>query len=327
MRRVLLSLVLFVSSLVWSSAQEIEYYSGNWESLLEYAKKKKQPVFVDFYTSWCGYCKKMDRTTFRDTSVTEFVKKNFIAYKIDAEKGEGVMLARNNGVRGYPTIVYFDHKGNRMAVDPGYKTAEGFLQKLKYYKEQSRTKIVSDMSEGFIDYLKVKRKYIDELEGIVDKNSMRKINALEDKAFEYGKEGNDFEFKELKYDARNMSADVPIRLEVKYYQGRGDLKKYNESLLKLISLGDEVTNDEKHYYLLLLLENEAVTLELLKVANTLALDRETYQVLDTKAAVQMMYGDTEDAKDTSNKALKLGKKKKEDTESTKILQDIIDDNK
>jgi len=40
------------------------------------------------------------------------MNENFISYKVDAEKGNGVSLATLYGVQGFPTLLFLDQKGN-----------------------------------------------------------------------------------------------------------------------------------------------------------------------------------------------------------------------
>ena len=49
------------------------------------AKDEHKPVMVDFYTSWCKYCKLLDETTYQDAGVVDAVNKGFVAIKVDAE--------------------------------------------------------------------------------------------------------------------------------------------------------------------------------------------------------------------------------------------------
>ena len=48
-----------------------------WYTIEEVAKIKAEnpnddkAIFVDVYTDWCGWCKRMDATTFRDKKVQE----------------------------------------------------------------------------------------------------------------------------------------------------------------------------------------------------------------------------------------------------------------
>lgn len=122
------------SSIKWLSIEEVE------------AKVKQEPriIFVDVYTDWCGWCKKMDRGTFSDPEVIEYVNKNFYAVKMDAE-GKGKVtflgktvspaeLSRSMGVSGYPTIVFIDPGFEKVQPIPGYRGPEDFMDILKQVK-------------------------------------------------------------------------------------------------------------------------------------------------------------------------------------------------
>ena len=43
------------------------------------AKSEKAPkkLFIDVYTDWCGWCKKMDKTTFAETEVAKYINENY----------------------------------------------------------------------------------------------------------------------------------------------------------------------------------------------------------------------------------------------------------
>lgn len=68
-------------------------------------------VFVDFYTDWCTPCKLMDEDVFSDKDMTDFMKANFINYKVDGEKYNGPNLGLMFGVAGFPTLLILDQKG------------------------------------------------------------------------------------------------------------------------------------------------------------------------------------------------------------------------
>lgn len=80
-------IILFIGSLV--SAQEI-----NWLSIEEGEKAQQQnpdkALFITVYTDWCGFCKKMDNSTFKDEELVSFVNEYFIPVKLDAEQKESI---------------------------------------------------------------------------------------------------------------------------------------------------------------------------------------------------------------------------------------------
>ncbi|BDC98878.1 thioredoxin family protein [Persicobacter psychrovividus] len=107
-------------------------------------KNPSKHIMIDFYTSWCGYCKKLDKTTFKDKDVVQAVNKDFYAVKIDAEsterityKGESLTyaeLAKKFKVPGYPTILLLKPEKDATSVEPGYKNAKQFTRMLERFE-------------------------------------------------------------------------------------------------------------------------------------------------------------------------------------------------
>lgn len=79
--------------------------------LLDQAKAERKLVFVDFYTDWCLPCRLMEKDVFMDQELGAFFNENFINYKVDAEKGNGVNLAQIFSVKAYPTLLFLNDKG------------------------------------------------------------------------------------------------------------------------------------------------------------------------------------------------------------------------
>ena len=82
--------------------------------LLKKARAEKKGVMVDVYATWCGPCKLMDRTTFSDHTVGDWARKNVVAAKVDAEKGEGRRIAQRYMVGSFPTVLFLDASGNEL---------------------------------------------------------------------------------------------------------------------------------------------------------------------------------------------------------------------
>jgi tetratricopeptide (TPR) repeat protein len=95
---------------------------------LRRARAEKKPLMVDAYAVWCGPCKVLDRMTFSDATVGAWARKNVIAVKVDAEKGEGRRLSQRYGVRAFPTILFIDPSGNELDRMSGVFPPEDFIK-------------------------------------------------------------------------------------------------------------------------------------------------------------------------------------------------------
>lgn len=102
----------------------IEFVKGDWASVLSKAGQEGKLIFLDVYASWCGPCKKLKRTTFANEKVGTFFNANFICVAVDGEKGEGPMLSRRYAVRGYPTMLFIDGRGNVVHREIGFMKAK-----------------------------------------------------------------------------------------------------------------------------------------------------------------------------------------------------------
>lgn len=82
--------------------------------LLEQAQREGKLVFVDFYATWCGPCKAMDRNVFSDKRVGDYFNENFVSYKVDAD-GEGSHIAAIYDIKSLPTLLFLDANGDVLA--------------------------------------------------------------------------------------------------------------------------------------------------------------------------------------------------------------------
>jgi thioredoxin-related protein len=110
------------------TSEGIKFFEGTWKEVVKKAKETNKPIMVDVSTSWCGYCKKMKRFTFTDNKVAAYYNENFINIEVDAENGDGLVIAQKYQVRSYPTIIYFDKNEKVILFAEGYMQAGEFVE-------------------------------------------------------------------------------------------------------------------------------------------------------------------------------------------------------
>ena len=107
---------------------EIKFIENSWGEALKQAKKQNKYIFVDAYAVWCGPCKMLKNTTFKDKTVAAFFNKNFINLAMDMEQGQGPELGSAWGLQAYPTLIVFNAQGKRMLHNIGFIQAPQLLQ-------------------------------------------------------------------------------------------------------------------------------------------------------------------------------------------------------
>lgn len=132
------------------------------EKLMTNAPK---PVFIDTYTDWCGWCKKMDQDTFSDPVIAEILNNKFYPVKFNAEGKEKVSflgqtfindgkygnahqlaVALLQGELSYPTVVFLTKEEDKVMVTPikGYRQARDMELFLSYFADRAYEKLSLD---------------------------------------------------------------------------------------------------------------------------------------------------------------------------------------
>ena len=114
----------------------IQFYKGTWKEALKAAGKADKMIFIDVYTDWCAPCKYMEQFIFTKQAVGKKYNEAFLNYKIDAEKGEGVEIARKYAVSAFPTFLFINSKGYLIYKVTGERDEAGFVDLIQEAKQQ-----------------------------------------------------------------------------------------------------------------------------------------------------------------------------------------------
>ncbi len=106
----------------------ISFEGMDLEKAKKEAKKTGKLIFIDAYTDWCGPCKRMAATSFKDQAVGDLFNEKFINIKIEMEKdADGPEVARLYRVVAYPTLLIIDGNGKLVKQTMGMKTSEQLI--------------------------------------------------------------------------------------------------------------------------------------------------------------------------------------------------------
>lgn len=123
------------------------------EEAIEANKKEPKKIFIDVYTDWCGWCKRMDAATFQHPQIAPYMNKHYYNVKFNAEQKDSVVFQGQtfkyvpNGRRGYhelaaallqnrlsyPTVVFLDEEFKMLSPVPGFQTPTAFEPMMKFF--------------------------------------------------------------------------------------------------------------------------------------------------------------------------------------------------
>lgn len=174
MNRIRLGL-LFVLVLVFSfnliaqstSKTESKVQWTNVEEAMDMASKQEKLLFIDCYTSWCGWCKVLDERTFSNDTIAQILNKYYYPVKFDAEGSNDITInsktyhaQKRNGKNtthelmsllwegqrggGYPSLVIRKGDFSPVTVEMGFRTASDLEPLLIYFAKEYNKKMSFD---------------------------------------------------------------------------------------------------------------------------------------------------------------------------------------
>lgn len=128
----------------------------SWEEAVAANEKEPRMIVVDTYTDWCGWCKKMDASTFSNQIIADYMNEHYYAVKMDAEMNDTIVFngytfvnPRPNARRSthqlaaslldnklsYPSFVFLSPEFQRIQILPGYKSPKQWEPVIRYFVE------------------------------------------------------------------------------------------------------------------------------------------------------------------------------------------------
>ncbi len=152
-----------------TSSHKLEEIDQDYNRAIELARKSNKLIFIDFYTSWCSPCKKLDKIVLQNDSIRQILGKDYILLKYNAENDTVFHLSKKHHVRSYPTAIVLNSEGyvvNRKYGFPGEdfqslsKNVLDFTEQTlelnkrnEYLKGYSNTVRVSQYPKFYIDFV------------------------------------------------------------------------------------------------------------------------------------------------------------------------------
>ncbi len=237
----------------------------DWSTILQKAKSENKLIFFNAFTTWCGYCKKMDNEVYTNKEVAAYYNDTFINVKYNMEAGEGLKLAMQYNVRSFPTSLYIDGNGKIVHKSLGFIEPEVFLEngKLAFNPELRSSGVreralrmttkdfltfgVNAVQSGDREYEMIASEYLTAHDNVLaDKNLldiiMQTVDVLPNEKILTDLINNKeqvikiggYDPNELEIRLVGLSVSYAIAQSTDPNTGEQDLEKFNSILLKVI---------------------------------------------------------------------------------------------
>lgn len=272
--------------------------------------------YLEFYTPWCGFCKKMLSETFTDNSVIDYSKKHFKAIQINAESPEGIPLAQKYFVESYPTVVFF-YNDKLLGRNEGFADASGFMSVMRDMVTYS-----IPQNDLWIGYMSEKEKT---MKSVLEsyKRSSPKMYEFSDMAYKMGKVKDNKSIANLQKDvfaAEGYSKELMLKIWFSIgEQNKDKLQKELQEALKMKILNPY----QIHVIAWYMLKDNLLLPETVTMLSDAEKIMPGAELSNTKAAVCFLLNDYKLAEEALDSSVKNATKSKITLPSNELMSKVI----
>lgn len=111
---------------------KIKWFS-NLQECLDAAKAENKLIFVDAVATWCGWCKKMEMETFKNSEISKLLE-SYVCLRVIVENDTA--FSGKYTVNEFPTILFLKPDGSEIERYIGFKNIDDFKKILEQIKEK-----------------------------------------------------------------------------------------------------------------------------------------------------------------------------------------------
>jgi len=165
MRNVIMIIILTVvlDSFVLGQEKGVKFEQlKNWDDILAKARTENKDIFVDCYTTWCGYCKKMDKEVYVDSAVGSYLNQRYISVRVQIDStaydnqivknwyNTAKKFKESYGFSGFPSYLFFSSKGNLLHRGTGFKNSFDFIKLVSNAQDTTKqyTTLIREFKKG-----------------------------------------------------------------------------------------------------------------------------------------------------------------------------------